>query len=180
MSSPKPQALVLVDGHCLLCQAWVKFLLPRDRRARMIFAPLQSEYAARALRDAGIDPSSVPLVGANGSRADGSPPQTMGSVEGGTRDGLEDGPGTVLLLEHGRLHERSGAAIRIVSMLGFPWSLLRVCLLIPPPIRNATYDFVAKRRYRWFGRSETCMVPPVDLDRRVREPDVPRRTGPGA
>ncbi|MEZ4648337.1 MAG: DCC1-like thiol-disulfide oxidoreductase family protein [Candidatus Eisenbacteria bacterium] len=192
MVSPESRALVLVDGHCLLCQAWVKFLVPRDRHRRMAFAPLQSGYAAAALREAGVDSETITL--ARRSTGGGSPSETswegrIGSTEqiGGegrtgasARTGPGDGPGSVLLLRAGRLHDRSDAAIRILALLGFPWSLARVCLLVPGPIRNAVYDFVARRRYRWFGRSETCMVPPVDLDQCVRGHDEAGRSGLGA
>jgi len=75
-------------------------------------------------------------------------------------------PDTVLLFENGTLYQRSTAALRIMRGLRAPWPLLGVFLLVPPPIRDWAYDVVARRRYRWFGRREACMVPTADLAKR--------------
>jgi predicted DCC family thiol-disulfide oxidoreductase YuxK len=66
---------------------------------------------------------------------------------------------TLFLVERGRIRERSAAALGIARALGFPWSLLYALVIVPRPIRDALYDFVARRRYRWFGRSESCRLP---------------------
>ena len=54
---------------------------------------------------------------------------------------------------------RSDAALAIAARLGFPWSLLRVFRLVPRPLRDAAYDLVARNRFRFFGRRETCHLP---------------------
>lgn len=66
---------------------------------------------------------------------------------------------TVVLIEGGRAWLRSDAAIRVVAGLGGAWGLLRALLAIPRPLRDAAYDFVARNRYRWFGRRDSCPVP---------------------
>jgi predicted DCC family thiol-disulfide oxidoreductase YuxK len=43
--------------------------------------------------------------------------------------------------------------------LGWPWRALGVLLVLPRPLRDAAYDFVARRRYRWYGRRESCRMP---------------------
>lgn len=58
---------------------------------------------------------------------------------------------------------RSTAALKILSKLGFAWNLCAVFLVVPGFIRNWFYDFIAKNRYRWFGKKETCMVPTKEL-----------------
>jgi predicted DCC family thiol-disulfide oxidoreductase YuxK len=75
-------------------------------------------------------------------------------------------PDSVLLFEDGTLYQRSTAALRIVRGLRAPWPLLAVCLVVPRPIRDWAYDLVARHRYRWFGRRETCMVPTPALSKR--------------
>ncbi len=75
-------------------------------------------------------------------------------------------PETVVLLEDGRVFTRSTAALRIVRRLSFPWPLAYGFILIPRPLRDAIYDSVARRRYRWFGRREQCMMPTPELQRR--------------
>ncbi len=54
---------------------------------------------------------------------------------------------------------KSSAALRVARGLGFPWSLLWTFIIVPPFIRNAVYDWIARNRYRWFGKMDACMVP---------------------
>ena len=68
-------------------------------------------------------------------------------------------PDSVVLVEEGRVFTGSTAALRIVRSLGFPWPLAAALLAIPRPLRDWIYAFVARRRYRWFGKREHCMVP---------------------
>lgn len=68
-------------------------------------------------------------------------------------------PDSILLLQGGAVFLRSSAALRIAKLLRFPWPLLAVFLLVPRPLRDFVYDFIARRRHRWFGRRESCMVP---------------------
>lgn len=70
-----------------------------------------------------------------------------------------DGLTTVFLLDGERVHARSGAALRIAAGLGGAWPLVSVFLIVPPFIRNAVYDWIARNRYRWFGKRDTCRVP---------------------
>jgi predicted DCC family thiol-disulfide oxidoreductase YuxK len=53
--------------------------------------------------------------------------------------------------------------------LGFPWSLFAVVNVMPRRLANAAYDLIAKNRYRFFGRYETCLVPSKELRARVIE-----------
>lgn len=66
---------------------------------------------------------------------------------------------TVVLIEGERIFTRSDAALEIVRHIGGWWSLLAVFNITPRPLRNAVYDWVARHRYRWFGRREECMLP---------------------
>ena len=73
-----------------------------------------------------------------------------------TRTRLAD---TVILVEEGRVYTGSTAALRIARGLRFPWPVAGVLLAIPRPLRDGIYAGVARRRYRWFGQREQCMVP---------------------
>ncbi|MBX2893353.1 MAG: thiol-disulfide oxidoreductase DCC family protein [Saprospiraceae bacterium] len=66
---------------------------------------------------------------------------------------------TVVLVDGERIFTRSDAPLEIVRRLGGVWALLFVFKIVPRPIRNAVYDWVARNRYRWFGRREECMLP---------------------
>jgi predicted DCC family thiol-disulfide oxidoreductase YuxK len=74
-----------------------------------------------------------------------------------------------VLVENGKIYLKSTAVLRIARRLGFGWSLLYVFIIVPPFARNAVYDLVARNRYKWFGKKETCMVPTADLKQRFLE-----------
>jgi len=69
---------------------------------------------------------------------------------------------TVVYARNGKIFSKSSAVLWILNDLGRAWPLLMVFMIVPPFIRNAVYDFVAKRRYRWFGKRETCRIPLVE------------------
>ena len=68
-------------------------------------------------------------------------------------------PTTILLEAEGIIYERSTAALRIVSRLGGIWRAAAVLRLVPRPIRDWVYDWVARNRYAWFGKRDTCRLP---------------------
>lgn len=73
---------------------------------------------------------------------------------------------SVVFIERGRVYTHSEAALAIARSLDGVWPLLSVFLLLPRPLRDAAYRFVARNRYRWFGKSETCRMPTPELLRR--------------
>lgn len=73
---------------------------------------------------------------------------------------------TVVLLAGDRCHTRSTAALKIARRLDGPWPLLYGFILVPRPVRDRVYDWVAKNRYRWFGRQDACRVPSPETRRR--------------
>lgn len=77
---------------------------------------------------------------------------------------------TVLLYDGTNVFTRTDATIAILGSLGGIWKVFTLCKVLPRPIRNSLYNFIAKRRYKLFGKSETCMVPTPELrDRFVDE-----------
>ncbi len=67
---------------------------------------------------------------------------------------------SILLLSEGQLFEKSSAVIKIGQLLGKPYSFGQVFSLIPQSLRDAIYDFVARNRYRWFGKKDYCVFDP--------------------
>ena len=59
--------------------------------------------------------------------------------------------------------DRSSAALNIAKRLGFPSNLMAVFFIIPAFIRNWVYSYIAKNRYKWFGKKESCMIPTPEL-----------------
>ena len=72
-------------------------------------------------------------------------------------------PETVLLVENGKIYDHSTAALRVARKLNGLWPLFYVLMIIPKPLRDWVYSFIAKRRYKWFGRTEACMVPTPEV-----------------
>jgi len=66
---------------------------------------------------------------------------------------------TLILIEDARYFTRSGAALRIAKHLNGAWKLFYLFIIIPPFIRNLFYELIARYRYKWFGKRETCRVP---------------------
>jgi predicted DCC family thiol-disulfide oxidoreductase YuxK len=73
------------------------------------------------------------------------------------------GVDSVILLENGVPYIESSAALRIASRLRWPWKLAGALRLVPRSLRDVCYRMFAKRRYRWFGRQDACMVPTKDI-----------------
>jgi predicted DCC family thiol-disulfide oxidoreductase YuxK len=77
-----------------------------------------------------------------------------------SRFGLDpDALSGVVLIEGDRCTVKSTAALRTLRHLRQPWPLLSVFLLFPRFLRDFVYDFIAKRRYKWFGKRDACRVP---------------------
>jgi predicted DCC family thiol-disulfide oxidoreductase YuxK len=68
-----------------------------------------------------------------------------------------------LLLEDGKLYQKSDAAIRLFSTFSGLWFMVKLFYLIPRFLRDFIYDFIAKRRYKWFGKKHSCMLPEGDV-----------------
>lgn len=85
-------------------------------------------------------------------------------------------PDSIVLVDEDGVHVRSEAALRIGRRLGFPYNLVALGRVAPRPLRDAAYRFIARNRYRWFGRRDTCMMPDSDVASRFLDADEPRDT----
>ena len=134
--------LVLYDGHCVLCNRSVRWLLRRDRHDRLRFAPAQSAAVAPLLAQCGFDPATAP-----------SSPSSPFS------------PDTILVLRHPgapaqTLLTRSSAAVALLAELPRPWPAVAALLrMVPRPLRDLGYRIVARCRYRLWGRLPVCPLP---------------------
>ena len=130
-------ALILFDGVCNLCNGFVQFVIRQDPTAKFQFAALQSSAGQAVLAAHGLDAATVAAE-----------------------------PESVLVEQAGHLYSHSDAVLRIARELGGPWRLLLAGRLLPRAWRDAAYRFVARHRYRWFGRQDSCWLPTPNLKAR--------------
>jgi predicted DCC family thiol-disulfide oxidoreductase YuxK len=128
---PPRQSLVLYDGVCGVCNRLVSFLLRHDPQDQFRFAPLQSELAQKLLHRYGLNPDDLDTV--------------------------------VVLADFGlpteRALTRSEAVLWSIGRLGGVWKLFAIAKVIPFPLREAAYKFIARRRYAVFGKYAECPLP---------------------
>ena len=149
---PPPGAVVYFDGVCALCNGFVDWVMVRDRAGLFRFAPLQGQTAREQLW-------VLPM-------GDGVREAVFGETAGGKSAPLPGSSAssqtamrTVVLVDESGVALRSTAVLRILEGLGGVWRLAAVLRLCPAPLRDLLYDAVAKRRYGWFGKRETCRIP---------------------
>ena len=73
---------------------------------------------------------------------------------------------SLVFIEGERLSVSSTAALRTLSYLSSWESQLKFLIVLPRPLRDLVYRFVARYRYKWFGRREQCMLPTAELKER--------------
>lgn len=66
---------------------------------------------------------------------------------------------SLILTDGNAYYTHSSAALRIARHLSFPYNLLYILIIVPPFIRNYLYDIVARNRYKWFGKRDSCRLP---------------------
>ena len=135
----RPTNVLFFDGVCGLCNRSVDFVLSRDRRGAIRFAPLQGETAKCRPKTECREPTAE-------------------------RSNLD----TVVWRDaRGCEFVRSAAAVRVLWQLDGVWWLIGWLLwLIPLPLRDIGYRMLAANRYRLFGKKETCRLPtPAERDR---------------
>lgn len=71
-----------------------------------------------------------------------------------------------VLIENGRVYHRSTAALRVARKLRGLWPLLYVFIIVPRTVRDTIYNWIARNRYRWFGKKDECWLPTPDLKER--------------
>jgi predicted DCC family thiol-disulfide oxidoreductase YuxK len=69
----------------------------------------------------------------------------------------------MVLLDDGQVFIESAAVLRLASYLAGPWKYLAVLNVVPSLIRDPVYRSLAKHRYQWFGRADTCLMPTDDI-----------------
>lgn len=76
-------------------------------------------------------------------------------------------PVSLLVVDGDRVRQDSDGVLAIYEALGMPWRLLGMLRIIPAFLRDPVYRFVARNRYRWFGKREQCWVAPPEYRHRI-------------
>lgn len=131
-----PFPILLFDGHCNLCNGSVQFFLKNDRKKTIRFASLQSNLARQLLSQAQL----TELIPTN---------QNVDN----------EAPGSMVYFYKGKVYTKSTGVLKALQQMGLPFSLLQIFLIVPKFIRDGFYRWVARNRYKWFGRKEECWLP---------------------
>ena len=76
---------------------------------------------------------------------------------------------SIILLVEGKVYKKSTAALRITKYLRGLWPVAYIFVIVPRFIRDGVYNFIAKNRYKWFGKRQECLIPSPDLADRFIE-----------
>ena len=125
--------ILLFDGHCNLCNAWVHFIVKRDSSSTIRFASLQSGAGRRLLEEHKIDENYIE---------------------------------SLVFFEEERFSVSSTAVLITLSYLDDWQKHLIFLTVVPRFLRDLVYRFIARNRYKWFGRREQCMIPTTELSKR--------------
>ena len=125
--------ILLFDGHCNLCNAWIQFIVKRESAGTIRFASLQSGAGRRLLEEHKIDENYIE---------------------------------SLVFFEEERFSVSSNAALRTLSYLDSWQKHLIFLAVVPRSLRDLVYRFIARNRYKWFGRREQCMIPTTELSKR--------------
>jgi predicted DCC family thiol-disulfide oxidoreductase YuxK len=68
-----------------------------------------------------------------------------------------------VLIDQGKVYKKSAASLQLMNKLPWYWKEVQVFRIIPTIFRDAIYDFIAKRRYKWFGKKDQCMIPTPEI-----------------
>lgn len=125
--------VLLYDGVCGFCNKSVQLILDHDRRGSMRFAALQSDYGQSVIE------RHPELRGVDSV-------VFVESYAGGER-----------------VHTRSDAALKVAAYLGGFWKIFLAAKVLPRRLRDYCYDLFARNRYKFFGKYDTCMLPPPEV-----------------
>ncbi len=139
VNDPNPTPILLYDGVCGFCDEWVQWVIRNDPMGRVRFAALQSERGRAFACDVGLSGAAIEEMQ------------------------------TVVLLVGDRVYLRSEAIRNLVLLLPYPAKALACFFVLPVSWNDFLYSWIAKHRYRIFGRRSECRVPSPEQRERFLE-----------
>ena len=147
MTQLKSHNIVAFDGVCNLCNSTVNWIIDNDPKQQFKFIALQDIARLEAL---GFDLKELKFT------------EQVSWVNSESQTD-ESQIQSVYLIEQGKLFDKSTAVLRICRQLSGLYPLLYLYILIPRQLRDIVYNFIAKNRYKWFGRRAQCRIPSPEL-----------------
>jgi predicted DCC family thiol-disulfide oxidoreductase YuxK len=80
--------------------------------------------------------------------------------------GIPKGIESIIYIENDKVYIKSSAALRISRKLNGYWRYLTILSILPSSFRDFIYDVIAKNRYKWFGKKESCLLPTKETRKR--------------
>jgi predicted DCC family thiol-disulfide oxidoreductase YuxK len=71
-----------------------------------------------------------------------------------------------VLIDNNKAYQKSTAGLRLYNKLAWYWKWTQFFWIFPKFIRDGVYSFIARNRYKWFGKKEECMVPTPEMKNR--------------
>ncbi|SFW16658.1 thiol-disulfide oxidoreductase DCC family protein [Cellulophaga fucicola] len=121
--------IIFFDGVCNLCNNFIDQIIHKDHKKIIYYSSLQSDITKELLKPFNVEVTDSTLS-------------------------------TIFFYENGKLYKQSTAVLKVYTNLSTGYRILaKILLVIPSFIRNGVYNFIAKNRYRFFGKKETCRLP---------------------
>ena len=137
MNFPENKKIILFDGVCNLCNAWVNFIIKHDKKKAFLFTSIQSNSGKNIINLLAIDISKTDSI--------------------------------ILFEPEIGFLIRSKAIFKIAKTLGGFFIIITFFSFLPKKITDYVYQFIAKNRYKWFGKKDYCMMPNQEIVKRFLE-----------
>jgi predicted DCC family thiol-disulfide oxidoreductase YuxK len=128
-SATQIKGIILFDGVCNYCNTMVNFVIKRDKKDRLRFAPLQSGKGQELRK----------------------------------KYNIADSIDSFIYIENDTASIYSTGALKVCRYLSGAWPLLYGLIIVPLFLRDGIYKWIARNRYKWFGKKETCMIPTPEV-----------------
>jgi predicted DCC family thiol-disulfide oxidoreductase YuxK len=131
------KTIIFFDGVCNFCNGVVNWLIAHDPHECLLFASLQGETYLQLREQMASETASKTLPTA-----------------------LPADVSSIVVWSGGRAYTKSAGVLVVAGLLGGVWGAIGgLARLMPASLRDAVYGVIARNRYRWFGRTETCRIP---------------------
>jgi len=129
MNNEEHNNIIFFDGLCNLCNGFIDFVIKRDKKREIKYTSLQSAFAIEFLKKNNIKIDTVNL-------------------------------GTIYFFSDGIIYDKSTAVLKVVRHFGGGYSFFsKLFLILNKRLRNVFYNLIAKNRYIFFGKKDTCRMP---------------------